>query len=97
MKIKDEEIISLMKNEITQERGMKMMMKEYQSRLYWHIRRLISDDDTAKDILQETFIKAYQNFFQFKKDSQLYTWLYRIASNEALQYFKKNVKLQERM
>ena len=94
MKIKDEEIISLMKNEITQERGMKMMMKEYQSRLYWHIRRLISDDDTAKDILQETFIKAYQNFFQFKKDSQLYTWLYRIASNEALQYLKKNVKLQ---
>ena len=93
MKIKDEEIISLMKNEITQERGMKMMMKEYQSRLYWHIRRLISDDDTVKDILQETFIKAYQNFFQFKRNSQLYSWLYRIASNEALQYLKKNTKL----
>ena len=81
MKIKDEEIISLMKNEITQERGMKMMMKEYQSRLYWHIRRLISDDDTAKDILQETFIKAYQNFFQFKKDLKKNVKLQRIGED----------------
>ena len=89
MKTKDDEIILLMQNETMQERGMRMMMEVYQSRLYWLIRRLISDEEIAKDILQETFIKAYQNFFQFKKDSQLYTWLYRIASNEALQYLKK--------
>ena len=93
MKTKDDEIILLMQNETKQERGMRMMMEVYQSRLYWLIRRLISDEEIAKDILQETFIKAYQNFFQFKKDSQLYTWLYRIASNEALQYLKKNTKL----
>ena len=85
MKTKDDEIILLMQNETKQERGMRMMMEVYQSRLYWLIRRLISDEEIVKDILQETFIKAYQNFFQFKKDSQLYTWLYRIASNEALQ------------
>lgn len=93
MKTKDDEIILLMQNETMQERGMRMMMEVYQSRLYWLIRRLISDEEIAKDILQETFIKAYQNFFQFKRDSQLYTWLYRIASNEALQYLKKNTKL----
>ena len=73
MKTKDDEIILLMQNETMQERGMRMMMGVYQSRLYWLIRRLISDEEIAKDILQETFIKAYQNFFQFKRDSQLYT------------------------
>lgn len=67
----------------------------YQSRLYWHIRRIIVDGDLAQDTLQETFIKAYQNFHQFKNDSQLYTWLYRIATNEALQQINKLKKMQK--
>lgn len=95
MKTKDEEIILLMQEKRSQERGLRMMMEVYQSKLYWHIRRLISDEDAAKDVLQETFIKVYQNFLQFKKDSQLYTWLYRIATNEALQYLNKNNKLKK--
>ncbi|MGD1344067.1 sigma factor, partial [Enterococcus faecium] len=69
-------------------------MDAYQSRLYWHIRRIIVDGDLAQDTLQETFIKAYQNFHQFKNDSQLYTWLYRIATNEALQQVNKMKKMQ---
>ena len=95
MKVKDEDIILLMQSPENQEKGLRMMMDVYQSRLYWHIRRLVDDEDAAKDVLQETFIKVYQNFSQFKKDSQLYTWLYRIASNEALQHLNKVKKMQK--
>ena len=95
MKVKDEDIIRLMQSPENQEKGLRMMMNAYQSRLYWHIRRLVDDEDAAKDVLQETFIKVYQNFSQFKKDSQLYTWLYRIASNEALQHLNKAKKMQK--
>ncbi|CAH0132953.1 sigma-70 family RNA polymerase sigma factor [Chryseobacterium sp. WG14] len=95
MKIKDAEIISLMQNPRTQEKGVRALMDAYQSRLYWHIRRIIVDGDLAQDTLQETFIKAYQNFHQFKNDSQLYTWLYRIATNEALQQVNKMNKMKK--
>ena len=95
MKIKEEEIIELMSSEKTREKGVRSMMDAYQSRLYWHIRRLIVDHDLAQDVLQDTFIKAYQNFHQFKQDSQLYTWLYRIATNESLQQLNKLKKMQK--
>ena len=71
------------------------MLDAYQSRLYWHIRRFVVDHDLAQDILQDTFIKAYQNFHQFKQESQLYTWLYRIATNESLQQLNKMKKMQK--
>ncbi len=95
MKLKDAEIISMMQEKRSQEKGLRMLMDAYQSRLYWHIRRLIIDHDTAQDVLQETFIKAFQNFHQFKQDSQLYTWLYRIATNEALQQLNKMKRMQK--
>ena len=95
MKNKDAEIISLMQDPRTQEKGVRALMDAYQSRLYWHIRRIIVDHDLSQDVLQETFIKAYQNFHQFKQDSQLYTWLYRIATNESLQQLNKMKKMQK--
>ena len=95
MKIKEEEIIRLMSGEKSREKGVRLMMDAYQSRLYWHIRRLIVDHDLAQDVLQDTFIKAYQNFHQFKQDSQLYTWLYRIATNESLQQLNKLKRMQK--
>ena len=95
MKIKESEIIALMSVERTRNKGVQLMMDAYQSRLYWHIRRLIVDHDLAQDVLQDTFIKAYQNFHQFKQDSQLYTWLYRIATNESLQQLNKLKKMQK--
>ena len=95
MKINETEIIELMSSEKTREKGVRSMMDAYQSRLYWHIRRLIVDHDLAQDVLQDTFIKAYQNFHQFKQDSQLYTWLYRIATNESLQQLNKLKRMQK--
>lgn len=95
MKIQESEIIELMSSEKTREKGVRQMMDAYQSRLYWHIRRIVVDHDLAQDTLQDTFIKAYQNFHQFKQDSQLYTWLYRIATNESLQQLKKSKRMQK--
>ena len=95
MKLTDNEIIMLMSQSQTSEKGLRGMMDAYQSRLYWHIRRLIVQHDLAQDVLQDTFIKAFQNFSQFKNDSQLYTWLYRIATNEALQQLAKMKKMQK--
>ena len=95
MKIKEEEIIRLMSSEKSREKGVRLMMDAYESRLYWHIRRIIVDHNLAQDVLQDTFIKAYQNFHQFKQDSQLYTWLYRIATNESLQQLNKLKRMQK--
>lgn len=95
MKLTDKEIIMLMSQPQTSEKGLRAMMDTYQSRLYWHVRRLIVQHDVAQDVLQDTFIKAFQNFAQFKNDSQLYTWLYRIATNEALQQLAKMKKMQK--
>lgn len=95
MKIKDADIIAMMQSPQTLEKGTRAMMDAYQSRLYWHIRRIVVDADLAQDTLQDTFIKAYQNFHQFKNDSQLYTWLYRIATNESLQQINKLKRMQK--
>lgn len=95
MKSNEAEIIKLMSSDKSREKGVRLMMDAYQSRLYWHIRRLIVDHALAQDVLQDTFIKAYQNFHQFKQDSQIYTWLYRIATNEALQQLNKMKRMQK--
>lgn len=95
MKEIDEDILALMLHEQTHEKGLRLMMDTYQSRLYWHVKRLMNDHSLAQDILQDTFIKAYQNISKFKKESQLYTWLYRIATNEALQHLNKMKKMQK--
>ena len=94
MKVNEAEIIAMMQNPKTQDKGLRALMDAYQSRLYWHIRRIVVDGELAQDVLQDTLIKAYQNFHQFKSDSQLYTWLYRIATNEALQQLNKLKKMQ---
>lgn len=95
MRLKDDEIILLLSQPNSSEKGLRAMMDAYQSRLYWHIRRLIVQHDVAQDVLQDTFIKAYNNFSQFKNDSQLFTWLYRIATNEALQQLAKVKKMKK--
>ena len=64
----------------------------YSERLYWHIRTLVDQHEPADDVLQNTFIKVWQNLARFRGDAQLYTWLYRIATNEALGYLRKEKK-----
>lgn len=94
MKSNEAEIIAYMMDKKTQEKGLKMMMDAYQSKLYWHIKRLVVHHEICQDVLQDTFIKAFQSFGLFKQESKLYTWLYRIATNEALQQLNKQNKMK---
>jgi RNA polymerase sigma-70 factor (ECF subfamily) len=73
-----------------------MMMDLYKERIYWHIRRLVISHDDAEDILQETFINAYRFAGSFNGKSMIYTWLYRIATNECIRLFRKNKKSDHR-
>ena len=72
------------------EQGFKILVETYQEKLYWHIRRMVSIHDDANDVLQNTFIKVYKHIFSFKRESKLYTWLYRIATNESINFINKS-------
>ncbi|AUC77181.1 MULTISPECIES: RNA polymerase sigma factor [unclassified Olleya] len=72
----------------------KTLITRYKERLYWHIRHIVKSHDDADDVLQNTFIKVFKNISKFKGDSQLYSWIYRIATNEALTHLKRNSKLK---
>lgn len=85
-KISDEEILNLFKEEKTREKAFSLLVNKYQTMLYWHIRRLVIDHEDANDVCQNTFIKVWNNLARFKENSKLYTWLYRIATNESLTF-----------
>jgi RNA polymerase sigma factor (sigma-70 family) len=69
-----------------------MLVRTYQQKVYWHIRKMVIDHDDANDLTQETFVKVWQNLDSFRGDSQLFTWLYRIATNECLNFLNKKRK-----
>lgn len=71
-----------------------LIVEAYSERLYWHIRRMVTYHEDADDVLQNTYIKIWKNISSFRGDSKVYTWLYRIATNEALDHIRKNKKLQ---
>jgi len=73
----------------TREEAFTLLLKKYQQKLYWHIRRLVVDHDDADDIVQDVFIKIWKNLDKFREDAQLYTWLYRIATNECITFLNK--------
>ena len=66
-----------------------MIVRKYQEPVYWHVRRLVISHDDANDIVQDVFLKAWQALGSFRRDAALFTWLYRIATNEALSFLKK--------
>jgi RNA polymerase sigma-70 factor (ECF subfamily) len=65
-----------------------LIVQKYRERLYWHVRKIVISHDDADDVLQNTFIKVWSSLADFRGDSQLFTWLYRIATNEALSFLK---------
>jgi RNA polymerase sigma-70 factor (ECF subfamily) len=74
------------KEPATKERAFTTIVKKYQEKLYWHVRRMVINHEDANDVLQNVFIKAWRGLENFGEDSQLYTWLWRIATNESLTY-----------
>ena len=88
----DREILNLLSKDESRNEGFLMLVNKYQQKLYHHIRRLVISHDDADDVLQNTFIKAWTGIGGFRGDSQLFTWLYRIATNEALSFLKRSKK-----
>lgn len=91
--IKDEHILALIQQQGQQERGFKLLLQKYQERLYWHIRKLVIDHEDANDVTQNCLIKVFRGIQRFQGNSSLYTWLYRIATNESITFLKKKKKI----
>src|SRR6476469_9515418 len=88
----DKELLFRFKNTDTKESAFTAILKKYQEKLYWHIRRMVVDHEDANDVLQNMFIKVWKGLENFKEESQLYTWLYRIATNESLTFLEQQKK-----
>ena len=88
----DKDLLKRFRDSSSRNMAFNELVNCYQERLYWHIRRIVIDHDDADDVLQNTFIKAFKNLDKFREDSQLFTWLYRIATNESLTFLKKKKK-----
>ena len=86
----DDNISELLKKDL--HKGFQLVVERYSSRLYWHIRRLVILHEDADDALQNTFINAWRSIGDFRSESSLYTWLYTIATNEALALINKRKK-----
>ena len=76
----------------TKEQAFRVLIKQYKERLYWHIRKIVISHDDADDVLQNVFVKVYRSIKNFKGDSKLYTWLYTIATNEAITFLNKRAR-----
>ncbi len=84
----DPEILQLYRSG-EREKAFRHLVESYKERLYWHIRRMVLDHDDTDDCLQNTFVKAWSSLDRFRGDAQLYTWLYRIATNESITFLTK--------
>ncbi|MCX6186300.1 MAG: RNA polymerase sigma factor [Bacteroidetes bacterium] len=85
----EHEIILLFREESTKQKAFVKILDFYQKRVYWHVRRILVNHDDADDVTQNTFIKVWENLQNFRQDSKLYTWIFRIATNEALSFLNK--------
>ncbi len=85
----DEELLLKFENADTRNFAFNLLVRKYQQKVYWHIRKMVIDHDDANDLTQETFIKIWNGLDGFKGNSQLFTWIYRIATNECLNFLKK--------
>jgi|TARA_R110000868_G_C10543154_1_gene735149 RNA polymerase sigma factor (sigma-70 family) len=90
--ISEDILVEQLKTEATQKKAFELLVNTYKEKLYWHIRRIVLDHDDTDDVLQNTFIKVFKNISGFKGDSKLYSWMYRIATNEALTFLKNKSK-----
>ena len=88
----DSELLIRFREPATKEQAFTSIIRKYQEKLYWHIRRMVVDHDDTNDVLQNMFIRVWNGLENFREDSQLYTWLYRIATNESLTFLEQQKK-----
>ena len=85
----DAELLEKFANPETRNYGFNLLVRKYQQKVYWLIRKMVIDHDDANDLTQETFIKVWQALPNFRGDAQVYTWIFRIATNECLNFLNK--------
>lgn len=90
--IDDQVILADFRNEDTRDSAFTRLVRKYQERLYWHIRRMVVEHEDTNDILQNVFIKVWKNLSEFRQEANLYTWMYRIATNETLTWLDQQKK-----
>lgn len=91
--IEDAEILKKFNNERTRDEAFTDLLNKYQERIYWHIRRFVLSHEDTDDLVQEVFIKIWNNLANFRAESQLYTWIYRIATNESITFLNKKKQM----
>ena len=89
----ESEIVELLHDPAQRERGFRLLLSTYGDKLYWHIRRMVVSKEDAEDAMQETSIKIFSKFDSYKGTSSLFTWIYSIATNEALQVLRRRCGL----
>ncbi len=87
--MEDKDLLEKIKNPETSSYGFNLLVRAYQQRVYWHVRKMVIHHDDADDLTQEVFIKVHKAIGSFREDSQLFTWIYRIATNECLTFLNK--------
>lgn len=87
--MEDHELLSKIRNPETRDYGFNLLVRTYQKRIYSHVRKMVIDHDDADDLTQETFIKVHKHLDSFREDARLFTWIYRIATNECLSFLQK--------
>lgn len=87
--LEDKDLLLKIRNPETRSYGFNLLVRAYQQRVYWHVRKMVIDHDDADDLTQEVFIKVHKAIDQFREDSQIFTWIYRIATNECLTFLNK--------
>ena len=88
----DNELLVQFRNPATKESAYTAIIRKYQEKLYWHIRRMVVEHEDTNDVLQNVFIRVWNGLENFREDAQLYTWLYRIATNECLTFLEQQKK-----
>jgi RNA polymerase sigma factor (sigma-70 family) len=87
-KIEDSEILDLFHQPDTREKGFNLLVTKFSEPVYWHLRRILLNHEDTNDVMQNVFLKIWQHLGKFREDSKLYTWIYRIATNEAISFLK---------
>lgn len=90
--MEEQTLIKQLKGTETKAKAFEYLVLRYQKKLYWHIRHLVISHDDTDDILQETFIKVFKSIDSFREESSLFSWMYRIATNQALDFLKKKAR-----